>query len=1007
MNNICEAISRSIKEGKWLQVTYQNELEKKDTSFWCAIKDIYPKKKLFKVSIFNNAYSQDCKEGYIYFDKIKEAQIIELTTYDTNQQLIEKIEENPLDYEWLEYFKFDNNILMYLLECVRLDTDPFQKHYAMISGIDLHVLQENKKIVLSPQQIDEMVKLIFYNDIEKFEQSYNELILSALSIDVGKKKYVLAYYKLVFDPSKKELSLGKDIKFNETFLYDNNELKTKFSLHNYTELSCDEFKSVYIQNPLEAYEILRENFNKGEMIDTRPDIMILERDIPVNLGNLFENIQMKYDANMLPIPLRAFFGDVSRRNNGKKEPKIVIYDNRVNIDQINVLYSAMKNPVTYVQGPPGTGKTQTLFNVILSAYFADKTSLVVSNNNRPIEGIIEKLSFKHKNDKVPFPFLRLGNNEYLIEATLKIRNDFLTQFKGRPDNEKIEKIKTIEANKNSELVRLLSKYIERKDISDSLEMLKGTLTYFKDKEQPQIIKKTIAELEEKLKNTEKISNEQVLKLFEPAKNSVKYQSYLYYSSIAHLNKLKGKAYKELIEIVMIEDNLTRVSQFNAWCKDDSNIKLLSDVYPLIFTTNISANRLGTSDFTFDLVVMDEAGQADIAKSLIPIARGKSLLLVGDEDQLKPVILIENSTNEKLMEKYKIGRNYNYVENSILSTMSNVDNVSKNILLSYHYRCGSKIIGFSNQYFYDNKLKTHDVENLGNVSVVDVDNKTKGVNRHEAVEEAIAIVDYCKRNEVKDAIIITPFTAQENLINKLLLKQGVTGVSACTIHRIQGGEANTVILSYALSKRTSDRTFAWLNAHPEIANVAITRAKKNLVIFADNDALSTIKSETVSVWKELVKYAKENGNYEVVRPIVDNIEIGKSNGSTNEDELYRTMAMLCTVNKRITIERNVSFKDFFAEDALLKTSGQEFDVVVYEKHLFSKPTPKYAFEVNGGEHMGDLKRESLDIRKQKVCKEKKIKIFYIDNANVKNYELIRHLILTAYKKKTEDTITLLD
>ena len=63
-----------------------------------------------------------------------------------------------------------------------------------------------------------------------------------------------------------------------------------------------------------------------------------------------------------------------------------------------------------------------------------------------------------------------------------------------------------------------------------------------------------------------------------------------------------------------------------------------NIFKIIISTNISSNRLGTTHFKFDLLVIDEAGQSDIATALIPIARATSLLLVGDPNQLEPIIV---------------------------------------------------------------------------------------------------------------------------------------------------------------------------------------------------------------------------------------------------------------------------------------------------------------------------------------------------------------------------------
>ena len=49
-------------------------------------------------------------------------------------------------------------------------------------------------------------------------------------------------------------------------------------------------------------------------------------------------------------------------------------------------------------GPPGTGKTQTILNVILSAFFNERSVLVCSSNNKPVDGITDKLDFKYNNE---------------------------------------------------------------------------------------------------------------------------------------------------------------------------------------------------------------------------------------------------------------------------------------------------------------------------------------------------------------------------------------------------------------------------------------------------------------------------------------------------------------------------------------------------------------------------------------------------------------------------------
>ena len=128
--------------------------------------------------------------------------------------------------------------------------------------------------------------------------------------------------------------------------------------------------------------------------------------------------------------------------------------------------------------------------------------------------------------------------------------------------------------------------------------------------------------------------------------------------------------------------------------------------------------------------------------------------------------MENSINDDLMNKFNIPSSYNYVNYSILDVMRNHDNISKYILLKYHYRCGKKIIGFSNKRYYNSSLDLSNIEDEGELLFIDVKNKNV-VQKNEAYDEAIAIIDYIKRNKIKDVAIITPFVNQQKLINKML------------------------------------------------------------------------------------------------------------------------------------------------------------------------------------------------------------------------------------------------
>lgn len=1000
IKNIELVISEGIKNGKWIYISYKNN-QNEITYYWIAIKDIDLKKKILYVSIFNDQKSLDSLDAIIKFDNILSAKLLEFTTYETPINLIDKIEKNHEDAKWLKYESFNNNILRYYLKCNELDNDPFQKDTFLISGIDKDVLLKNKQIVLNEEQEKQVLNYIKNYDEKKIYDEINYLILSFLSIDENDKKYIVLYYDVRFNPSNKKLSICDIPRVNQSFLIRNK----RHSLSSYIDIDPQEFTN-NISNHLDQYlneytELIRANLRDGEMINQLPEFLILQRSISAILAPTYNTIEEKIENGNLDYPLKAFFGNTNRFGSKRKEPSIVIYDDKVNIDQMRVIYNSMKYPITYVQGPPGTGKTQTILNVILSAFFNSRTTLICSSNNKPINGILEKLKFSYKEeDDVPFPYIRLGNRGEVAKSTLRILDLYFFESKMEPDEEKINKIKNKTNEENKDLLVYLETYENKKELKSRIESAKRLLNSINNPSNRlyQNVKEQMEILINEYKQMPVVSNQDVLKLVTSVSEDRRFKQYMYFESIKYIKKLKTPRYSELINICKIKDGNDRVNAFNKWCTNDDNIKLLENVFPIIITTNISSARLGTANHTFDLVIMDEAGQCNCATALLPIARAKQLLLVGDTNQLKPVIVLEEIINDYLKKEYAISNDYDYSKYSILDVMRRHDNISKDIMLTYHYRCGKKIIDFSNKRFYNGKLNLEYLSDEGNLYLLNVKNVNSKL-RNENYEEAKAIIDYIKRNELKDTAIITPFKNQQILINSMLKENNINDVTCGTIHQVQGAEKNTIIISSSISPKTSKKTFDWIKNNSEITNVAVTRAKKNLIVVSDVEALNKLSTDKKDDLYNLVQYVANNGKSKVLPNKSYTIQIGNSNGSKSEDMFFQTLSHFCSVNNIFQAKRNVKLNTMFPNDPIITKSKFEFDVVLYQIEE-TDLIPKIAIELQGGEHFGNIDREKCDTRKSQICKEKGITLLEIPNSFAKSYETIKELILTSCGQKIE-------
>ena len=1002
-------IYQAIIGNKWLDISYVNR-EKEKTDYYIGIIDLNIKKGTITCDIFNPYKSNNClldnskKRLFINIDGIKHAQVLEQSYYPVPEELKKRIEEDSQLSRFLEVDTLDNNILRYLSDCYKKDNDPFLKETVMINGVDRKELHDNHFYKLDDEQFDILLNQVFKKN-NKYEAEqvnrFSELAINYFSIDIQGKQYVVAYRKLSLNFKNKTLKMDDYSTINKSFLLDADEGNKK-TLDMYLDMNPDEFCSHFDEHAREYIDLIKQNFHDGEIVNTRPTIFLLTRKIQKGVDLAFESISQMDRDNKLTQPLKSFFGRNRSGTGTSKDPNIVVFNkDKINIDQMRVVYNSMVNHVTYVKGPPGTGKTETIFNVLLSAYANDKTVLVCSNNNHPVNDIFDKMtkSLKRKigkndqEEQILFPIMRLGNNEELKETLNKLRNilAFANEHKDSRTNDSFtEKNKTKALSGFAELRDLLKKYEERQELEDKVDKLEKIKPLAEINTISGEIDKQIALQKQKLESTLVVNEEDVTKYAISASEDVSFQNFVYYSSLARIKKILSTTNKDLREII-VDESPNAVQKFNKYLKEDKNLKRFLDIFPIIVCTNLASEKLGEAKPHFDLCIMDEAGQCNIASSLIAIVRADDLLLVGDTNQLQPVTVIETDVNDFLMEKYNVKPEYDYVRNSILSTMLRKDNNSKSILLRYHYRCGKRIAGFVNQRFYEEQLKLLNV-NEGNLTYVDVHNTYNPESRNAYIEEAKSIVDIIKKNNYHDVGIVTPFVNQAALINQYLEENKIGDVKAGTIHTLQGSEKSVIIMSAALSVKTGQKTMDWIKNNHELINVAVTRAKEQLIFVGDKKAIDVLSGDEDNDIKVLSDYVYKNG--ELVVPKSDvTISTDFSNNSQSEKDFFTTITPY--FNKRGTklrIERNVPVKDAIKgihTNDLSMIGQKEFDVIVQASYgMFNRYYKTVVvFEIDGGEHIGSKLTATRDRVKEIICGNYGIKMIRIANHQVKDYELI--------------------
>lgn len=1022
MENIGKVLLKSILQGCWCKIEYNNK-NNSTTNFMIAIKDINVEKKLFKCESFNVVYSYDTEERFIYFEGIKNAELVEGATYEKANDLISKILQEPEKYNFLESNINRDDILDYYRDCFKLDTTPYISKYGLIPGIDNDSIVVDECYYLNEEQFKILADNNFFsNERKKAKRESNQeryddfLCMNLLSIKSKKGLYVLAYRELLLDIKNKRLVPDIDVIINKEFSFsaDDGSINNVESIFRYIpeEDYCllDDVKTNLhaITESIHKYNNTKISSYKNEVkTDERPFIIGLSKKYTIDIDKEVIELKDLVDSEDYPMPLKVFFGVLNTKLPRRQNYPIFTVDDKYDISQINAIYTSMRSPVSYIQGPPGTGKTQTLLNAILTAEFNGKTVLVSSNNNIPMDGVYEDiLALKYKDNPLLFPAIRLGSNNNISKAIARIKEMYEMAKKLTPKESAIKIIKDARKNEMKELVQYLEKYEQSTELKENLDSLNFILNNCSKESMFSInLESRKSVVENELKELGEISELEFSKYMK-----IDYH-YLFmaihFETAARLQQLKKERYKELYNIVFmdneeLEDEQRQIRKFRDFMSKENNLKLFLEIFPIIISTNLSCTYLGPTSPSFDMVMIDEAGQCNIMNSLLPISRGKQLLLIGDPQQLNPVILLDKAINKKLKAKYNIASEYDYIENSIYTAYTKIDVVNKETLLRFHYRCNEKIINFSNRKYYHNKLvvKTNSDE-LAPLELIDTsktDLRENDFEKNTSDLEARIICDYIKRNPDRKVAIITPFVKQKECIEFYLNQNKISDVAVGTVHSFQGDQQDTIIFSTAISKSTKQKTYEWLKNNRELINVAVSRAKNKLVILGNREVVKNLSAGEDDM-KELLEYVATNGKSKLTDVSPSSTALGTRQISTeSEKELTTTVKqVLSVIDETAVVKNEVAISTVLTElnpTSKLYYSGR-FDLVIY-RNGFSEDNIVLVIESNGPEHYLDEKVIARDNYKKELCAKHKINYVEISRDCVRDYIPIKRQILSLIK-----------
>ena len=320
---------------------------------------------------------------------------------------------------------------------------------------------------------------------------------------------------------------------------------------------------------------------------------------------------------------------------------------------------------------------------------------------------------------------------------------------------------------------------------------------------------------------------------------------------------------------------------------DSIPNLLPKLCPCMLMSPMSvAQYIDLSQDKFDLVVFDEASQMPTSEAVGAIARGKSLVVVGDPKQMPPTSFFSSNNIDEENESV----------DDLESILQDCQALGiPSLQLNWHYRSRHEsLIAFSNNEYYDGELitfpSTDDQKTKVNFVKIDgvYEKGGKRCNRAEAEAIVKEVVKRLKDEELrKDSIGIIAFSSTQQTLIEDMLYDTIESDKELThyadsmyepifvknLENVQGDERDVILFSIGYGPDSNGKismNFGPLNkvGGERRLNVAVSRARKEMIVYSTMTGsqinLNNTKSKGVEGLKHFLDYAEKQILFEATR-----------------------------------------------------------------------------------------------------------------------------------------------
>ncbi len=474
--------------------------------------------------------------------------------------------------------------------------------------------------------------------------------------------------------------------------------------------------------------------------------------------------------------------------------KIRLFDKSLDSSQIDAVSKALGSPDFFIiHGPFGTGKTRTLAEYILQEVERGNSVLATAESNIAVDNLVERVAGKVE-------AVRVGHPSRINPEIQSVSLDHLIRDHWR--------------------------YGELREIWEQVE---------------EMSEKRDTEHKPAPSLRRGLTDKEILELAE--------------RNTGGCRGLSGRTIRSMAEWILMNEKLQELIDEAERIEREIVNELISDA-DAVLTTNSTAFVV---ERMFDVAVVDEASQTTIPSVLIPLNMAEKFVIAGDHRQLPPVVVsfqskeLEKTLFEIFMEKYSF----------------------KSEMLTVQYRCNKSIAEFPSMFFYNRQIETH--RSVEKISLRDLSLKAENYIQRIFLENSVVFIDTSEiaSREVQKRGSRSFYNPAEVKIVKVIannlsamgLESGRMGVISpyddqvrmlkdvlsCEVKSVdgfQGREKDVIIISFVRSNDSGDIGF--LRDYRRL-NVAITRAKRLLIMVGDSITLSSDP-----VYRRLIDYVRNDG-----------------------------------------------------------------------------------------------------------------------------------------------------